>query len=766
MAEIFLAKMTGAGGFERNVVVKRILPQLLEEPDFVDMFLDEARLAARLTHQNIIQIYDLGTHEGAYFIAMEYLPGEDLHSILRLCRARKELLPVDIAVRIAVDAAHGLHYAHEFSDADGEPLGIVHRDVSPANVLVGYEGQVKVLDFGIAKAGSRLTKTTAGVLKGKYHYMSPEQARGDEIDRRSDIFSIGVTLYEALTGKRPFAADTELAILNAVIAGTFVPLRQLRPEVSPELEAVVNRAMAPDREARPASAKALASELEKVLPAATHADVTGFMRSLVKDEIITWKTRIPSLASLRRSAGDSGGEVESESVRPRRRRRRRWPALLALLVALATVGALGGMAASRIWGRTAPPSGCDRAYGRTDAEDRISLGALLPLGRPKRADGDRQGQLLLLDAMRLALDEINQRDGISGHPFALYVCDNRDDPALIKEQARYLAEHVKVPAVVTSWSDLTLAASSVTLPRGVVTIAMNATSPELTAVKNPGWRLLWRTSSSDVIQGRVMAKLLAGSPELGAPKRVGILYQDAPYGQGLAQSLQSALRQIPGAPSVHAFQYARDSEVGSVLKLLNAHRPDVTVFIGNDDKAKVLNAAAEEPNLRRSAGHRWFLSDSCWSPELFMGLTHPEEIDGAYGTGPGHGASKEYDTFADRYETRFGKELSTQAFIPHSYDAIYLLALAAAWASGPDGKGAVSGTRVAEGLTHLSSGDHFSLTPDAFTAAKVELQAGGSIDVDGTSGKLDFDPATGESAGPVQLWKVTGSGFTIVREIE
>lgn len=304
MAEIFLAKQVGAEGFERNVVIKRMLSNLSSAPDFVNMFLDEARLAARLAHPNIVQIHDLGQAEGCYYICMEYLAGEDFSTVLRAASKRREYVPMGIVLRVIIEAAHGLHFAHEFADDSGRPLNIVHRDISPSNIYVTYQGQVKVLDFGIAKAESRVTQTTAGVVKGKYMYMAPEQAKGLAVDARADVFSLGVSLYEALTNTRPFARDVDLAILNAVLTGDFKPPRQLRPEIPPELEAVVLKAMASDPEVRYASAAEMAADLEYLLSATPVASpqVSQYLRGLFGDERLTQKTRIPTLVSLRQAA--------------------------------------------------------------------------------------------------------------------------------------------------------------------------------------------------------------------------------------------------------------------------------------------------------------------------------------------------------------------------------------------------------------------------------------------------------------------------------
>ncbi|WP_342380152.1 protein kinase [Myxococcus stipitatus] len=307
MAEIFLAKLLGADGFERNVVIKRMLPHLSNIPDFVEMFRDEARLAAKLAHPNIIQIQELGFTEGCYYICMEYLAGEDFSTTLRLAGRRRQYLPYPIVLRVLIDSARGLHYAHEFSNESGQPLNVVHRDISPSNLYLTYQGQVKVLDFGIAKAESRLVNTRTGVVKGKYMYMAPEQARGQEVDRRADIFALGVSLYEALTHVRPFSRENDLAVLNALLHNEFKRPRELRADLPEALEAIVLKAMAPFANDRYATAEAFAQDLEAFL--GEHYSGSGtqqlgpFLRSHFGDERFTERTRIPTLASLSAALG-------------------------------------------------------------------------------------------------------------------------------------------------------------------------------------------------------------------------------------------------------------------------------------------------------------------------------------------------------------------------------------------------------------------------------------------------------------------------------
>ncbi|MBJ6765383.1 protein kinase [Myxococcaceae bacterium JPH2] len=303
MAEIFLAKLLGTDGFERNVVIKRMLPHLSNIPDFVEMFRDEARLAAKLSHPNIIQIHELGFTDGCYYICMEYLAGEDFSTTLRLAGRRRQYVPLPVVLRVLIDAAHGLHHAHEFTNEQGQSLHVVHRDISPSNLYLTYQGQVKVLDFGIAKAESRLVHTRTGVVKGKYMYMAPEQAQGLEVDRRADIFALGVSLYEAVTHVRPFARDNDLAVLNALTRAEFEPPRKLRADLPEVLEAIILKAMAGQRDDRYATAEEFAQDLEIFL--AEYLRATGvpttlaaFLRSHFGEERFTERTRIPTLATL------------------------------------------------------------------------------------------------------------------------------------------------------------------------------------------------------------------------------------------------------------------------------------------------------------------------------------------------------------------------------------------------------------------------------------------------------------------------------------
>jgi eukaryotic-like serine/threonine-protein kinase len=250
MAQIYLARQTGLGAFERHVVLKTILRERATDQRFVTMFLDEAKLAATLNHQNIAQVYEVDQADGAYFMAMEYVHGENARAILETTLRRGWTVPLELAVMIISGAAAGLHHAHERKGKNGQPLNIVHRDVSPANIMVGYDGSVKVLDFGIAKAEERATKTVGGTIKGKYGYMSPEQCKGKPIDRRSDIFALGICLYELTTLRRAFKGNDDFETMKRIVAGDCVLPSVVVPGYPRELEAIVLTAMASDANAR------------------------------------------------------------------------------------------------------------------------------------------------------------------------------------------------------------------------------------------------------------------------------------------------------------------------------------------------------------------------------------------------------------------------------------------------------------------------------------------------------------------------------------
>ena len=317
MAELFKAKRTGVEGFQKIVAIKKILPHLADDEEFVTMFADEAKLAAQLNHPNIIHIYDLGKIQaGGYFIAMEHVDGRDLRSIEDSSHAHSVQLPVSLAIYIASKVASALDYAHRRRDAEGHELNIVHRDVSPQNILISYEGDIKLCDFGIAKAASKAGKTQSGALKGKIQYMSPEQAWGRPIDRRSDLFSLGVVLHELLTGERLFRGDTDITVLEKVRSAEVLPPSRMNPEVPTNLDAVVLKALAKDPDARYANASDLLRDLDSVLysytPAPGSADVAIYLHRLQAEET--------AVADAKAREAVAKAEMESEKEPEKKRK--------------------------------------------------------------------------------------------------------------------------------------------------------------------------------------------------------------------------------------------------------------------------------------------------------------------------------------------------------------------------------------------------------------------------------------------------------------
>ena len=284
MAEVWKARMRGVEGFQKIVAIKKILPHLSDNQDFIEMFVDEAKLAAQLNHNNIIHIYDLGKIQSSYYIAMEYIDGHDLKTIVKLAQERDNPLTVELALFVASKVAAALDYAHRKRDFEDKEMGIVHRDVSPQNVLISQEGDIKLCDFGIAKAASKASHTQAGALKGKLQYMSPEQAWGRPIDRRSDVFALAAVLFEMLSGRKLFTGDNELSILEQVREARVTAPSLYNDEVTPEIDKVVLKALQKDPANRYQSAGEMARDLDAILysfkPTPASADLAIFMHRL------------------------------------------------------------------------------------------------------------------------------------------------------------------------------------------------------------------------------------------------------------------------------------------------------------------------------------------------------------------------------------------------------------------------------------------------------------------------------------------------------
>ncbi|MGE0550929.1 MAG: serine/threonine protein kinase [Kofleriaceae bacterium] len=346
MAELFLAKATGINGFERMVVVKRILPHLAADSEFIRMFLQEARIAATLHHANVVQVHDIGKVEGTYFFTMEYVRGIDVQRMLNRAHLEHEPIPLKISISVILGAAAGLHYAHEQHQPNGEPLGIVHRDVSPSNLLVGEDGITKLVDFGIAKATLERHATRPGSVKGKLSYMSPEQCRGDPVDRRSDVFALGILLYELTTGSYLFSGANDFDVMQQVINGRIPPPSSRVRDYPTELERIVMRALEQDRDRRYATAEAMQRELERFafearLPISTLAvsdyvkgyEVAGPIEDVFRpEESLIIERTLASAAPSREQSEVNEWNVRTATAHappPITRRRSRWRVAMA-----------------------------------------------------------------------------------------------------------------------------------------------------------------------------------------------------------------------------------------------------------------------------------------------------------------------------------------------------------------------------------------------------------------------------------------------------
>ncbi|MFA6034768.1 MAG: serine/threonine-protein kinase, partial [Myxococcota bacterium] len=300
MAEVFKAKATGVEGFEKLVAIKKILPNISEDEEFVEMFIDEAKIAVQLSHANIAQIFDLGMIEDSYFIAMEYVHGRDLRAVFERLRKRGISMPIGSVCHAISQVCEGLEYAHRKKDSSGRELHIVHRDVSPQNILISFDGDVKLIDFGIAKAAGKVSRTQAGILKGKFGYMSPEQVRGLPVDNRSDIFSLGVILYEMLTGERLFTGESDFSTLEKIRNVDIKPPSRVNANIPEMLEKIVMKVLTKDADDRYQHATELSEDLHRFLiqnqMLYTRRELGAYMKSLYADELARETQRLEEMA--------------------------------------------------------------------------------------------------------------------------------------------------------------------------------------------------------------------------------------------------------------------------------------------------------------------------------------------------------------------------------------------------------------------------------------------------------------------------------------
>lgn len=318
MAEVFRGNAVSLDGYAKQVAIKRVLPQLAADAKFVNMFLDEARLSLALSHANIVSVFDVSRAGETYFIVMEYVDGANLKTLMELARASQRPFPTAIAVQIGIEVCKALAYAHERKDSEGKLLRIVHRDVSPPNILISREGEVKITDFGLAKAASQLESTDPGFVKGKYGYLSPESADGKEVDGRSDLFSLGIILWELLAGRRLFQGENDLQTLQRVKEARIPGLAPLCADLHPELEAVIRRALTADRDRRYATAREFGTELNRFLFAAGLSvdsyDVARYLEFALHPDTATMS--VPAVMRVRPLPSMAAVALELETAEP------------------------------------------------------------------------------------------------------------------------------------------------------------------------------------------------------------------------------------------------------------------------------------------------------------------------------------------------------------------------------------------------------------------------------------------------------------------
>jgi eukaryotic-like serine/threonine-protein kinase len=313
MATVHLGRLTGAVGFARTVAIKRLHPHFTEDPDFVSMFMDEARLAARIRHPNVVPTLDVVEADGELFVVMEYVQGETLARLRRTMVAKGERVPLPVAAAIFSGVLHGLHAAHEAKSERGEPLGIVHRDVSPQNIIVGVDGTARVLDFGVANASGRLQTTREGQLKGKLAYMAPEQVQGAKTTRQTDVYAAGVVLWETLTNQRLFQEENDAATLNKILAGAYPALESRVEGLPPALVDVVKRAMSLLPAQRFATAREMATALESAVPLAVAVQVGEWVERTADKALAAQAARVAEIETSPRaqlSSAPQGDETE------------------------------------------------------------------------------------------------------------------------------------------------------------------------------------------------------------------------------------------------------------------------------------------------------------------------------------------------------------------------------------------------------------------------------------------------------------------------
>ncbi len=317
MAEVYLGEASSVEGFKKRVAIKRVLPHLAQNENFIQMFLDEARLSARLTHANIVSVFDISAREDTFFLIMEFIDGANLKKILETLHKRGQRFPIAEAIYMCTEACRGLAYAHELHDEHGKPLGIVHRDISPPNIMITRRGEVKVADFGLAKAGTQISQTDPGVVKGKFSYLSPEAANGKEVDARADIFSLGIVLWEMLAGRRLFLGETDYATVKLIQQANIPRLAPLNPQVDEAFEEILLKSLARDPEHRYQRAQEFGDALTGYLFShqlkVTNYDIANLVNAAMAEDVAPTKNEASLIDRLIQDELDESIDLRSKS---------------------------------------------------------------------------------------------------------------------------------------------------------------------------------------------------------------------------------------------------------------------------------------------------------------------------------------------------------------------------------------------------------------------------------------------------------------------
>jgi serine/threonine-protein kinase len=851
MATVYVGRRVGAAGFQRLVAIKRAHSHLVEDPVFKRMVIAEAKLASRIHHPNVVAVHDVEELDGELLLVMDYIEGASLAELApEGDHARK--LPLDVTLAVLLDACAGLRAAHELSGDDGEPLNLVHRDVSPQNILVGLDGLARIADFGIAKSSSHTVRTAAGALKGKIRYMAPEYVDQGKMDARGDVFALGVVLWEALTSTRLFGGESEVETLKLVLACKVPAPSTLAPDVDAVLDALVLRALARDPDARFESARAFADALESF--ASTHGGVASRRRvgehvagatepTLTRRrEVLRTRTeavkesdppdpfedtavahqRTATLAPTAPGADGQtlGGQVSAgpsatvdrqaprveEPVAtgplpPPAPRTGSWRPFVGAALAVAAVLALGAVLVRRSGGPAPAPApvaaqrecatnaACvDRLGGRAavcrardgkcalvESEDckalaepedlrdegTLWLGAMFPQTGPRARNGKTDVQAADLARRDFAQALGTYRSTMFGlRRVALAMCD---DASNADRAARHLVDDVGVPAIFGFGSGSTLIdlSGALLVPRGVLAIATMPTAPQVTRVPQPPGRprLVWRTTYSLALMaqaiGRIVPDVLEKFPRAREDLRVALLRDRSPAADAFADDLfkglvfngKSALensrayREI-AVPSTGAASTPASDAAAELAQFA----PHVVVYFAGtpEGNANVVGAIGE---LEKRGTKARYLGATPFPSQLFDLVGDRADARKRFLALTLVSTTPVNARFVLHYNTTFDDKI-TRAQAPNtSYDAFYLLAYAA-YARGANEP--VTGESLAASFARLiPPGTPIDATPASILDGATRIRRGESIDLQGATGKLDFDVETGEALSDV-----------------